>query len=67
MWGRLAAQCRSFFPRPDTCKNRGTEIDARDHAKIGLSVERLERPTLRAEIAGQKTSGIGLATRLERP
>src|ERR1035437_8691714 len=59
-WGRLPAQCRSFFPRPDTCKNRGTEIDARDHAKTGLSVERLERPTLPAEIAGQKTSGIGL-------
>src|ERR1035437_8016938 len=46
---RLPAQCRSFFPRPDTCKNRGTEIDARDHAKTGLSVERLERPTLPAE------------------
>src|ERR1035437_7690824 len=25
----LQSQCRSFFPRPDTCKNRGTEIDAR--------------------------------------
>src|ERR1035437_413496 len=56
----LPGQCRSFFPRPDTCKNRGTEIDARDYATTGLSVERLERPTLPAEIAVQKTSGIGL-------
>src|SRR5450759_917903 len=62
MWGRLATQCRSFFPRPDTCKNRGTEIDERDHAKTRLCVERLERPALPAEIAGQKTSGIGLTT-----
>src|ERR1019366_3337175 len=59
---RLATQCHSFFPRPDTCKNRGTEIDERDHAKTRLCVERLERPALPAEIAGQKTSGIGLAT-----
>src|SRR5665811_2110512 len=62
LWGRLVTQCRSFFPRPDTCKNRGTEIDERDHAKTRLCVERLERPALPAEIAGQKTSGIGLPT-----
>ena len=62
VWGRMVSQCRSFFPRPDTCKTRGTEIDERDLPKTRLCVARLERLAMPAEIAGQKTSGIGMVS-----
>src|ERR1035437_3106318 len=55
MRGSLASQCRSVFPKPNTCTNCGTLLRARNTADTDLRGRS-------AEVAEQKTSGIGLPT-----